>query len=228
MSLLPPEFCPAARGTAVKSQFRTFPLPACVGSLGSSCKPGGAARMRPGREGSRMLLGRSAASTGWAAAELLLFHSGQGGFTWGWGCPPVVLSHCSAGEIGCFWTRFGSGFIKAFLAAWHRDAEKRKHLLASGTPQCVAGLVCNTCRMFQRTGNFWVRRKEMGGILKGSSLHWPSPWSMAAQLKVAFAWAALKIPQWWRFCKLSRPSVPEFYSSYFGGSVWIAFLIPHG
>jgi len=45
------------------------------------------------------------------------------------------------------------------------------------------------------------------------------PKTIATQLKAVFAWTALKIPLRWRFHRLSRPSVPEFHSSCFGGSI---------
>lgn len=99
-------------------------------------------------------------------------------------------------------------------------------LLSCGTPWYRPAVVCKC------TSNLSENRKILQPQKKGgkdperqfSVLTFPK--TTTTQLKAIFAWTALKIPQWWRFHKLSRPSVPEFHSSYFGGSVWITFLIP--
>lgn len=243
MNLLRPELCLGTQEPAVP--FQNMPLPAGVGSLGSELR--GAAWMRPGREGRRLLLERKAVSSGVGNSRAALSRLAWEVLTWSSVLGLRVSSCCAAillyRKNRLFLNQIWVGmFIKAShgclgvsscLAQRYRHGNlSRKHLLdvllASGTPQCMAGLVCKYTSNVSENRELLQAQKTDGTDPESQFTAPTFPMTIAAQLQVAFPWAALKIPQGRGLHKLSRPALPEFYSSCFGGSIRITFLIPHG
>lgn len=215
MSLLRPELCLGTKEPAVKSHFRACPSLLAWGAWGRVRHLEGLQEWGQAGRAEDCCWRERLSAVVWATGELLFFHVWPGRSRPGSSVLGLGVSSCYAVILLCrrnrlFLNQIGVRvFIKAFhgclsvsscLAQRCRQGNlSRKHLLdvllASGTPQCMAGLVCKYISNVSENRKLLEPQKTDGRDPERQFTALTFPMTMAAQLEVPFAWAALKIPQ---------------------------------